>query len=606
MKNLFKKPLSGKSLIFWVIGLFYLKFLIFDLIWAAGTTFSGFQFPTGWLTKLAFASLLALPLIWIRRRWYVACMGLAVDMWLISNLLYYRTYYTIIPLSSYALVGNLADFTDSVWDSFRLVDILFPLTTAIVSARIWSTKIKDAIKAAYRSLCRIMAALIVVPLVIVVGYVQIVKGGYRAAYEDLMYDYSTCGAAVYTIPGVWLYQAIAYNEELTPEVVDKIEAWLDEKPDSGELPFSIAARDNMILILCESLESWVINQEVEGNEITPNLNRLIAESNTFYAPYIYNQVGGARSIDAQLIIHTGLLPVGSGAYSSRFPHHTYYSIDKALKEKYPGNSTSMSFTVDKKTVWNAHIAAFDFGYDKLVDKPNFVLDVKTGPRHRLGDDSFLRQSYEKLADSDEYWIPGGHNLVQLVTYSGHTPFVIPDELKKIHFSDKIPERLRNYMQVANYTDSAIGQFVEKIRSNPRFDDTMIVITGDHEGIGIDRREFVKDPEVAKWLSAGQYVPLIVFNSPVEGRYDQVMGQIDIYPTLMDLMGLDSYAWKGLGASALRPGKQPFAVTWQNEVVTFSDSIPQEAVDHARRAYEVSDLIISCDYFNDELRENLEK
>ena len=46
-------------------------------------------------------------------------------------------------------------------------------------------------------------------------------------------------------------------------------------------------------------------------------------------------------------------------------------------------------TVDKKVVWNVAIVAQDFGYDKLLDKPYFVLDEKTGLRHRLGDVSFL-------------------------------------------------------------------------------------------------------------------------------------------------------------------------------------------------------------------------
>lgn len=52
-----------------------------------------------------------------------------VDLLLIANLMYFRTYFTIIPAGSYLLVGNLADFTDSVWESLRLSDIVFPLTT---------------------------------------------------------------------------------------------------------------------------------------------------------------------------------------------------------------------------------------------------------------------------------------------------------------------------------------------------------------------------------------------------------------------------------------------------------------------------------------------
>lgn len=89
------------------------------------------------------------------------------------------------------------------------------------------------------------------------------------------------------------------------------------------------------------------------------------------------------------------------------------------------------------------------------------------------------------------WPPHGHTMLQCVTYSGHTPFVIPDELKKVHFSNAIPERLRHYMEVANYTDRAIGDFVRLLKASGQYDNTTIIITGDHEGIGVDRATFIK-------------------------------------------------------------------------------------------------------------------
>ena len=43
------------------------------------------------------------------------------------------------------------------------------------------------------------------------------------------------------------------------------------------------------------------------------------------------------------------------------------------------------------------------------------------------------------------------------------------------------------------------------------------------------------------------------------RYDKFMGQIDIYPTLLNLMQLDTYRWHGLGQSILDPRKAGVAV-----------------------------------------------
>lgn len=576
-----------------IITAFYIHFLAFDLIWACDTTFSGFQFPMGWLNKLLFSTLLALPVLLIRRKWWPVTISILLDLWLIANLMYFRTYYTVIPFTSYALAGNLSDFQASVWESLRWIDLVFPSITAVMTVLLWDTDLRQALRHISRRLKWWLTGFVVVPVLFLTVH-TLIKGSYKEAYEDLMYDYSSCGATVYTIPGTWVYEFVSGATELSAEQRADIEQWLEERPARPELPYTIEARDNCIIILCESLESWVLETVVDGTEVTPNLNRYLRESNVLYAPKVLSQVMGARSIDAQLILHTGMLPVAYGAYSSRFPHHTYMSLDKAFKEKWGDGARTMSFTVDKRTVWNAGIVAQDFGYDVLLDKPHFELDVKTGPRGRLGDHSFLRQAAEKI-ENEELWKSGGHTMLQCVTYSGHTPFVIPDSLKAVTFDERYPERIRNYMTVANYTDRAIGAFVDRLRANPKFANTMIVITGDHEGVGVDRAKYVKDKDLARFLSPEQFVPLIVLNSPVSMRYDVVMGQIDLYPTLLDLLGLGDYGWRSLGQSILDPSKPAYAVSPQMQVV---GDKPADAADyaHRRRAYAISDLMISSDWF----------
>lgn len=594
MRAFYFKKLSAAEVFAVVISILYLKLLLFDLIWAFDTTFSGFQFPIGWLTKLALATLLSLPLLICHHKWYMYTVSVIVDIWLIANLMYFRTYYTVIPFHSYGLAGNLADFQASVWESLRWVDLVFPLTTAAMATLMWDTDLRMALRRTPRRLRLWLTAFIVIPVLTVTVH-TLIKGSYKEAYEDLMYDYSSCGAAVYTIPGTWAYEFVSGATELSDKQRADIKAWLDARPGRPRLPYTIGRRDNCIIILCESLESWVLEKKVDGTEITPNLNRFLSEADVLYAPKVLSQVKGARSIDGQLLLHTGMLPVAYGAYSSRFPHHTYCSLDKAFKEHWGSKSQSMSFTVDKKTVWNAGIVAQDFGYDRLLDKPYWTLDVKTGPRGRLGDHSFMRQAAERL-ESEEFFPTDGHTIVQCVTYSGHTPFVIPDSLKAVSFDDRYPERMRNYMTVANYTDRAIGEFVDRLRANPKFRTTMIVITGDHEGIGVDRARFVKDPKVATIMSDQQFVPLIVLNSPVEMRYDGVMGQVDMYPTLLDLLGLGGYEWRGLGQSILDPAKPPIAVSAQNEIIGDASAASAAEIEHARMAYSISDLMISSDWF----------
>ena len=587
-------PLTAGKVFAWVIAIFYLKFLLFDLLWAFESTFSGFQFPIGYLTKLMFATLLAAPLLVVRSRWYVGIVSVVLDVWLIANLMYCRTYFTVIPAASYGLIGNLADFQDSVWESLRWADILLPITTIWLLVELWPTRLRKVIKGHVGRLGRRLACLFFIPALIVGAEIWW-KGGYKSAYEKLMYDFSTCGAAVYTIPGAMSYEWIKGNVELTPEIQNRIDTWLAARPGNSYVaPARDTVPDNCIVLLLESFESWPIGQTIEGQELTPNLNRLLKEPHTFYAPKVLTQAKGARSIDAQLLLHTGLLPVNYGAYSYRFAHNEYPSIDKAWKWQYGDSARAMSFTVDKRTVWNVAVVAQDFGYE-LFDKPHFRLDVKTGPRKRLGDDSFFRQTIEKITP-DDLFPADGHTFLQCVTYSGHSPFIIPDEMKKVHFSNDIPERLRHYMEVINYTDRAVGEFVDALRANPKFDNTMIVILGDHEGLGSARGEYLKNKKMGHLIADEWYTPFIVLNSPVSGRYDGIMGQIDQYPTLLDLLGLDKYPWRGFGQSIFDPTRKDVALHYLKGILGDTGSLSADEAAHLRESYDISDLIISTNYF----------
>ena len=183
--------------------------------------------------------------------------------------------------------------------------------------------------------------------------------------------------------------------------------------------------------------------------------------------------------------------------------------------------------------------------------------------------------------------------MQLVTYSGHSPFKLPEELKEVHFSPSIPQKMNDYMTTARYTDKAIGKFVEYLKALPQYNETLIVITGDHEGLTTYREELCNAPGGRGVVSDKTFTPFIIVNSPVGMRYDKVMGQIDMYPTLLNLLQLDDYCWSGLGQSILDPRKKGFAVSPKMEVEG-EDATPEE-ISFAQKAYDISDLMIRFDY-----------
>ena len=123
---------------------------------------------------------------------------------------------------------------------------------------------------------------------------------------------------------------------------------------------------------------------------------------------------------------------------------------------------------------------------------------------------------------------------------------------------------------------------------------MIVITGDHEGLASHRSELCKSKAGRGVISDKQYTPLIIINSPLGMRYDKVMGQIDIYPTLLNLLQLDDYRWTGMGQSILDAEKKPIAVGSLMNVEQEQEDAA--TVERLKKAHEVSDKMLKFNYF----------
>lgn len=533
----------------------FLKFILFDVIWSSDTTFQSFSQPESYLIKGAIALLLAFPTVFFRSRWYAGIVCFLLDILLVANLMYWRTYYTAIPWNSYFLAGNLADFMGSVYASVRWCDgLFFAMTLGLL---FYTSRYGDLLSSRSETKRRAVwfAAGFLICVVATVG-LTFARGGFQRSYEKR----NTCATS-------------------------------RSYPVSG-----VEHRKHCVVILAESFEGWMLERNVEGKEVTPYLNRWLKDSCTLYAPRVQTQVRGGRSIDAQLLVNTGLLPIANGAYSIRFPNHRYPSLAKALKQACGEKGRMVGMTSDKRIVWNQQGVAMAFGFDRLYDEKSFTKEERMGVKKRVGDYPFLQQCAEKIAEEIAGSGDSSRCFFQLVTYSGHGPFIIPDEYKRISFSPGMPEVLNNYLTAANYTDYAIGKFIERLQEEGLFDETMIVVTGDHEGLAYLRQSLCETKEGGGLVSPFEYTPFIVINSPVGMRYEKVMGQVDIYSTLLDLTGLDDYGWKGMGQSILDPSHLGVAAIWNLTIAGDTTGICPEAIERMKQSWRISDLMIRGDYF----------
>lgn len=582
-----RQQLWDKTAIIFAVGIF-LTFVAFDVIWCMDTTFASFSFFETYATKIIATLALAGVYALTRCRWAQIVVMALLDVLLVANLMYFRTYYSAIPASSYLEAGNLADFKASVTDSLRWADIVLPLIT--IATAVMAFRYKNTKRQPLTAVLKWWAAPLAGFALLLTG-VNLCKGGFHKSLRSVRQSAYLCSAdaPIFSVFGCIWYDITDAAEPITPEKQAEIERWLASQPKHQPADSVTEKRSNLLIVFAESLESWVLEKKVNGKEITPCLNRLLKEKSTLYAPNVLTQVKGGRSIDAQLMICSGLLPLMSGTYSSLYYDNTFYTIQKAMRGL--KHSRSYLLTIDKVSTWNQGAVARSFGTDTIISYHDFKMTEAFGTHKRIGDASFFQQCREKI-ERGEVWKPGESVYMQFVTYSGHAPFKLPDHLRTITFPASIPEKAADYMTTAHYTDKAIGDFVAYLKTLPQYKETIVVIVGDHEGLASYRQELVGNPACRGLVSDKQLTPFIVLNSPVGMRYDKFMGQIDIYPTLLNLMQLDAYRWHGLGQSILDPRKQGVAV---GSVMNVEGTGSDKEVERLKEAHTVSDYMLRYDW-----------
>ena len=151
-----------------------------------------------------------------------------------------------------------------------------------------------------------------------------------------------------------------------------------------------------------------------------------------------------------------------------------------------------------------------------------------------------------------------------------------------HVVEGMPNIMSAYLNCLAYTDSCIGTLLDAIQNSPLAANTTIVISGDHT---IFRSQ---DAEMDRFAKANNipmrtghtFTPLIIYSPEIEGNIQvtDTCYQMDIFPTILHLIGAEDYYWHGFGVNLLDSAAR------NNRPCT------------EQEAYRLSDLIIRSDYF----------
>lgn len=336
--------------------------------------------------------------------------------------------------------------------------------------------------------------------------------------------------------------------ELTEEQKKSIEVACQASRSRGVHHQERSHPQNVIIILVESLMAFVSDMEVNGKEVTPFLNALKNDTLVYYNGKMVSNVTIGESSDGQFIYMTGILPLRSSVTISRAKNITLPGLPKQL-----GLHSKMIIPTIT-SVWNQDEMCLQYGFRQLYSST----DYKGKNNGNLTDEQVFEMAYNYGR------IDNMPTMTVVLTMSMHGPYEnFIDESFRIEETD-IDRDLACYLNACHYTDKHLKAYIEKLRENGEFDNSLIVIVADHPVLHNN------------FGNGNKHIPIYIINSgiPTKDMWYGECSQLDVYTTILDLMGAEC-KWYGLGCSLA-------SSCYENSV--------------SSHVWDVSEWIIMGDYF----------
>ena len=498
----------------------------------------------------------------------------------IVNSVYYTFYTSFASISMLSLTQYIGDVGDAVVENvLQLKDMVYifsPIVLTIVHFRLKKKSYYKKIELKSDRKKRMAKTLSVSAAMLVVFLVTMTSLDVSRFVKQWNKEYIVMRF------GIYVYQANDLVISVQPKInsmfgYDKArkefdEYFAEEKPVTTNQYTNMYAGKNVIVIHAESMMTNAMYLTFNGQEVTPNLNKL-ARSGLFFSNF-YSQVSVGTSSDSELTYNTTLMPTKSGTAFVSYSDKTYISTPKLLGEK---GYYTFSMHANTAAFWNRQTMHKSLGYDRFYSKVDYQIDKENVIGLGLADKHFFAQSIEKLKKINEEH-DNWYGLLIMLT--NHTPFSDTDKYGEFPVDiveTKINEagveetitypymegtKLGNYFKSIHYADSALGEFINGLEAEGLLEDSIIVLYGDHDArlsrkeyerlynYNFDTKEFIdEDDEAYREYDSYQYelgrkVPFIIWSKDMEDKginkeISNVMGMYDVLPTLGNMLGFNN-------------------------------------------------------------------
>lgn len=323
----------------------------------------------------------------------------------------------------------------------------------------------------------------------------------------------------------------------------------------------ICKEKNVIVVQMESMQNYLIDMDIGGVAVTPNLRKLMNENIRF--ENMYYQTSVANTSDAELLCNNSLYPSEDKVSCYEYEKNRFYALGERMAE---AGYITKAYHGNQASFWNRSQVYNQYGYHKFIDDSD--MDRSSICGMGISDSSLFKQFIEmeirKMKNQKSFYF--------IITLSQHHPF---DEFEKYNFSVGQYEGtiFGNYLKAAHYADCAIGEFINGLKEEGIYNNCLLFMYGDHAGLP-DEYYFQNEHKFKKaydinWVREQKVAAVLHLPDDVKNnlgklyprKVDKITGQIDILPTLCNLLGLnddfllgeDMFDFSNDGIAILRDG-----------------------------------------------------
>lgn len=296
---------------------------------------------------------------------------------------------------------------------------------------------------------------------------------------------------------------------------------------------------HIFVIVSESYANWPLLDKYSNLHIADNMKKIIAEDDTIYTSHMLPS--GSSTVGALMTMVTGM--ANSNLYLTTMPEALANPYITATAPQMKNLGYETSFWYAGPATWE-NIQEFTLaqGFDNFYSRGN--IDPNATGSVWGADDEYLYDAIFKQIDDNKM------TFSVILNTSNHSPFNIDLEKEGFDASkviEGLPDKEKNNQELIKelghfwYADKMASDFINKVKA--KYPDSLFIFVGDHA----DRYNIDKVPTMYERYS----VPLIITGKGIQKDLlpeDMAGSQIDIMPTVIDLIAPEGFTYYSVGKS----------------------------------------------------------